>query len=68
MTAEFERVAIILDHYHYGPLRVAVYDEASWWMRCRQWSCVDDPELGTFDDDEFDETLDQISALLAIAR
>lgn len=56
--------AITLTHYDKGPLRVAVCDEATWWMGKRQWSCVDDPELGTFDDGDFDETPEQIDESL----
>lgn len=55
---------ITLTHYDHGPLEVAVWDEATWWMRKRHWTCPDDPELGTFDDGDFDETTDQIEDLL----
>ena len=57
---------ITLTHYHHGPLEVAVWDEATWWMRKRQWTCPDDPERGTFDDGDFDETTEQIDAALAM--
>lgn len=56
---------ITLTHYDLGPLRVAIWDEATWWMRKRQWTCPDDPELGTFDDGDFDEAPDQIEAALS---
>ena len=56
---------ITLSHYERGPMQVAVWDEATWWMRKRQWTCPDDPELGTFDDEDFAESKDQIDAALA---
>lgn len=46
---------ITLSHYDRGPMRVAVWDEATLWMKRRTWTCVDDPELGSFDDEDFDE-------------
>jgi len=63
------RPTITLTHYDRGPMQVAVWDEATWWMRKRQWTCPDDEELGTFEDEDFDESKDQIEALLsAVAR
>jgi len=58
-------VTITLTHYERGPMRVALFDEATWWMRRRIWSCPDDPELGSFEDEDFDETKEQIEAALA---
>jgi hypothetical protein len=59
---------ITLTHYERGPMKVHVWDEATWWMRKRQWT-ADDPELGTFEDADFDETPEQIDAALAeVAR
>lgn len=58
---------ITLTHYDRGPMDVAVWDEAMWWMRRRQWTCPDDEELGTFEDENFDESKDQIEALLSAA-
>ena len=57
--------AIVLDHYDLGPIRVAVWDEATLWMRRRQWVCPDDPERGTFADVDFMETTEQINEMLA---
>ena len=65
---EAEPVVITLDHHERGPVRVAVWDEATWWMGKRQFSCPDDPELGTFDDSDFMETTEQITEQLALAR
>lgn len=58
-------VALTLTHYERGPMRVALFDEACWWMQRRIWSCPDDPELGSFEDGDFDETKEQIEAALA---
>jgi len=55
---------ITLTHYDRGPMLVAIYDEATWWMQRRVWSSPDDPELGSFEDGDFDETKEQIDALL----
>lgn len=57
-------VTITLTHYERGPMRVAIYEDATWWMQRRVWSCTDDPELGSFEDGDFDETKEQIDALL----
>ncbi len=61
-------MTITLTHYERGPMQVAVWDEASWWMRRRQWTCPNDEELGSFEDEDFDETKDQIEALLSAAH
>lgn len=55
---------ITLTHYERGPMQVGIYDEATWWLQRRIWSCPDDPELGSFEDEDFDETKEQIDALL----
>lgn len=56
---------IILTHYDRGPMQVAVWDEATWWMRKRQWTCPDNEELGAFEDEDFDEHYSgEIDALL----
>lgn len=62
------RKTITLTHYDNGPMQVAVWDEATWWMRRRQWICPDDEERGTFEDEDFDESKEQIEALLAAAH
>ena len=46
---------ITLTHYDIGPLRVQIWEEATLWMRRRTWTCPDDPELGSFDDGDFEE-------------
>jgi hypothetical protein len=46
---------ITLSHHDRGDMRVHVWDEASKWMRRRVWTCPDDPELGSFEDADFDE-------------
>jgi hypothetical protein len=46
---------ITLSHIDHGPMRVTVWDEASLWEGQRIWTCDDDPELGAFTDDDFDE-------------
>lgn len=48
-------IVLTLSHIDRGPLRVEVWDEASWWMKRRIWTCPDDPELGSFEDADFDE-------------
>jgi hypothetical protein len=62
------RKTITLTHYDNGPMQVAVWDEATWWMRRRQWTCPDDEERGTFEDEDFDESKEQIEALLSAAH
>ncbi len=62
------RPAITLTHYDHGPMQVAVWDEATWWMGKRQWTCPDDEERGTFEDADFDETPEQIEAALAALK
>jgi hypothetical protein len=64
---EPEPMTITLTHYERGPMQVALFDEATWWMQRRIWSCPDDPELGSFEDEDFDETKEQIEALLKTA-
>jgi hypothetical protein len=59
---------ITLTHYELGPIKVAVWDEATWWLRKRQWTCPDDPELGSFEDEDFHETAGEIDAALAAGR
>ena len=46
---------ITLSHHDRGEMRVSVWDEATLWMKKRTWTCVDDPELGSFEDEDFDE-------------
>lgn len=59
---------ITLSHYDRGPLSVAEWDEATFYMRKRQWTCPDDPELGSFEDEDFDEHYTgQINDILAAA-
>jgi len=55
---------IALTHDEHGPMMVRVHFEASFWARRRQWICDDAPELGYFDDAEFDEHVDLIDAML----
>jgi hypothetical protein len=62
------RSIITLTHREYGPMRVSEYDEASFWTGRRQWTSDDSPELGALDDGEFEETAEQIEALLAKER
>lgn len=60
---------ITLSHYDRGPIKVSVWDEATWWMKRRTWTCPDDPELGSFDDGDFDEHYTgEIDALLSAAQ
>ena len=60
---------ITLSHFERGPMQVQVWDEATWWMKKRTWTCPDDPELGSFEDDEFDEHFTgEIDALLGAAQ
>lgn len=46
---------ITLSHYDRGPMQVVIWDEACLWMKRRVWTCPDDPELGSFEDEDFDE-------------
>ena len=55
---------ITLTHYDRGPMQVSIYEEATWWMQRRVWSSLDDPELGSFEDGDFDETKEQIDVML----
>ena len=48
-------VIITLSHFDRGPMRVSVWEEATLWMKRRTWTCPDDPELGSFEDADFDE-------------
>ena len=50
-----EHPIITLSHYDHGDIRVQVWDEASEWMKRRTWTCPDNPELGSFEDEDFDE-------------
>jgi len=59
---------LTLTHYENGPMKVAIASEATWWMRKRQWYCPDDEELGIFEDEDFNETREQIEALLKADR
>ena len=59
---------ITLTHYDLGAMRVRVWDEASWWERKRIWTCEDEPELGSFDDDDFEERSEKIDLLLLRAK
>jgi hypothetical protein len=58
---------ITLTHYDRGQMDVAIADDATWWMRKRHWFCPDDPELGIFEDEDFDETQAEIDKAWAIA-
>jgi hypothetical protein len=62
------RVVVNLTHFECGPMRMCIDEEATWWLRKRQWSCFDDPELGAFDDADFQETEEQINAALRAAE
>ena len=64
---DVSRIEIMLTHHDHGPIWVAVWDEASLWYGERTWSCPDDPELGSFNDAEFEERPDQIEEALAQA-
>ena len=60
---------ITLSHFERGPMQVQVWDEATLWMKKRTWTCPDDPELGSFEDNEFDEHFTgEIDALLGAAQ
>lgn len=59
---------ITLTHYAIGPLRVHIWEDATWWKRRRTWTCDDDPELGSFEDGDFEEAPATIDRLLLAAR
>ena len=54
---------ITLTHYDRGPMRVAINEEHSWYLRRRVWTGVD-TDGETFEDEDFDESVDQINAFL----
>jgi hypothetical protein len=60
--------AITLTHYDLGPIRVHIFEDATWWFRRRTWSCPDDPELGSFEDGDFEESPRTIDLRLLAAR
>lgn len=61
-------VTITLTHDDLGPIRVHIWEDATWWMRRRTWTCPDDPELGSFEDGDFEEPPTTIDRLLLAAR
>lgn len=61
-------MTITLTHYDLGPLNVHILEDATWWMRRRIWTCADDPELGSFEDGDFEEAPATIDRLLLAAR
>jgi hypothetical protein len=61
-------ISITLTHYDLGPLNVTIWEEATWRMRRRVWTCPDDPELGSFYDGDFEEAPATINRLLLTAR
>jgi hypothetical protein len=61
--------AITLSHYDRGPIKVEIWEEATWWMGRRTWSCPDEPEWGSFEDEDFDEHYTgEINAILVAAE
>jgi hypothetical protein len=61
-------VPIQLTHYDLGPMWVRIAEDATWWFRRRHWTCDDDPELGVFEDTDFEEAPVTIDRLLLAAR
>jgi hypothetical protein len=61
-------ISITLTHYDLGPLKVQIWEEATWRMRRRIWTCPDDPELGSFENGDFEEAPVTIETLLLAAR
>ena len=59
---------ITLTHYELGAMQVRVWDEASWQERKRIWSCDGEPELGSFEDDDFEERREVIDQRLRDAH
>ena len=43
---------ILVEHYEFGPLEVVASPEYKYWTGKSGFWCPDDPELGTFDEDE----------------
>jgi hypothetical protein len=61
-------LTIKLTHYDLGPIYVRIWEDATWWTRRRTWTCPDDPELGSFEDTDFEEAPGTIDRLLLAAR
>jgi hypothetical protein len=61
-------VTITLTHYDLGRIPVRIAEDATWWFRRRHWTCDDDPELGVFEDSDFEEAPATIDTLLLAAR
>lgn len=61
-------ITVELNHFDLGPMRVRIAEDATWWFRRRHWTCDDDPELGVFDDGDFEEAPATIDRLLLAAR
>lgn len=59
---------IILHHLDLGRMSVSISEDATWWTRRRHWFCPDDPELGVFDDHDFEEAPSTIETKLLAAR
>jgi hypothetical protein len=58
---------ITLTHYDLGPIRVAINEEHSWYLRRRVWSGVD-TDGQTFEDGDFLEPEQTINCKLLVAR
>ena len=55
---------ITLNHFLRGPMKVRISEDATWWLKERQWT-DDDSDGAIYGDCDFTETRDEIDALLA---
>ena len=58
---------ILVEHYDFGPLEVIASPEYKYWTGKLGFWCPDDPELGTFDEDEL-TFLDPPATILEFKR
>ena len=61
-------ITVTLTHFDLGPIRVRISEDATWWFRRRHWTCDDDPELGLFEDSDFEEAPSTIEIKLLAAH
>ena len=58
---------ITLTHFLRGPMRVRIAEDATWWLKERQWT-DDDSDGAIYEDCEFTETRAEIDAKLEQAE
>lgn len=55
---------ITLTHFLRGPMKVRIAEDATWWLKERQWT-DDDSDGAIYEDCDFTETRAEIDQLLA---